>query len=76
MSAFGVFRFIIYLLLTSKDIKNPNTKIGKQEKTDAFKNVESSYSNCLAYPILKIEQQMKGSILKTKAHERRDSHIF
>jgi len=26
--------------------------------------------------MLKIEQQMKGNILKIKAHESRDNHIF
>lgn len=72
----NLIKYIIYLLLTNKDIINPNTKIGKQEKIDTFKNVKSLFPNCFEYFILKIEQQMKGSILKITEHESRDNHIF
>ena len=55
---------------------NPNTKIGRWEQIDAFKNVENLLPNCFEYFILKIKQQMKGNTLNFKAHESRDNHIF
>ncbi len=43
---------------------------------DAFKNITSLFLNCFEYLKLKIVQQMKGNMLKIKAQERRDIHIF